>query len=258
MKYIHFSFLLIIAFMFSSCYSNDKEVKQLEAKLLESKLGTIENQRLITQLEKKEVPKIPKKKVIPVSIKKQNFKNILVPIVTEVYNQLQQQYKKVKEDIAYNRNHDFIESLKIFYGVDNNEDLLLALKPHPISITLAQSAVESAWLTSRFTKVANNIFGVWSFRENEPRVAANDTRGDKVIYLRKYKNFKSAIFDYYKNLAKNGAYKEFREQRMVTNDPYVLVDYLTAYSEKREKYTKLLKRIIKRNNFDLYDTKKIQ
>lgn len=254
MKLHRIFFLILAAFFLSSCNdSSFTQVKQLDEKLLSSKIGTIENQKLITTIEKKVPQQVKRKKAIPVSVKKQNFLNILVPIVTEVYKQLQVQYKNVKEDIQYNRNLEYIESLKKFYTVKSNEELLMAVKPHPISIALAQSAIESAWLTSRFTKVANNIFGVWSFRTNEPRVEANATRGEQRIYLKKYKNFKSAIFDYYKNLGKHKAYKEFREQKMVTDDPFKLVEYLTAYSEKGELYTKLLKRVIQKNSFDQYD-----
>ena len=219
MRFVHITLVLCIAFLFTSCSQEEqaKEVKQLDLKLLDSKIGKIENQKLITQVEQKELKKIKREKIIPVSVKKENFKKVLVPIVTEVYTQLDLQYKSVKQDIENNTNQEYIEKLKEYYNVKSNEELLMALKPHPISIALAQSAIESAWLTSRFTNVANNIFGVWSFRKNEPRVEANATRGEKKIYLKKYKNFKSAIFDYYKNLGKHRAYKAFRKAKMETD-----------------------------------------
>ena len=257
MKFFHITLVLFIAFVLNGCSQEErvKGIKQLDLKLLDSKIGKIENQKLITHLEKKELKKLKRKKIIPVSVKKENFKKVLVPIITEVYTQLDLQYKSVKENMASNTNQEYIEKLKKFYNVETNEELLMALKPHPISIALAQSAIESAWLTSRFTKVANNIFGVWSFKKDEPRVEANATRGERKIYLKKYKNFKSAIFDYYKNLGKHRAYKEFRELKMKTDDPYLLVEHLLSYSEKGEAYTKLLKRMIEINQFDMYDVK---
>lgn len=257
-------FLLIgIVFFLSGC--DTQKIQKLDPKLLESPLGTLDTkeQKLITKLPiKEEPPKIvqPKKKKAPtmsVSAKKERFKTVLVPIVTEVYSQLQGQFEAVQRDIQNNQNHQYIEELKEFYEVETNEDLLKALKPHPISITLAQGAIESAWLTSRFTKLANNIFGVWSFRSNEPRIEASGTRGEKKIYLKKYKNLKAAVYDYYKNIGKNWAYEEFRKQRLLTDDPYVLVDHLKTYSEKREVYTQTLKKMIKFNQFDQYDIKSI-
>lgn len=257
LKNILLSSVLLVLFV--GCQQT--EVKKFDKKLLKTDLGKIKEQKLIRQLPKKEEPpkKVVKKKKKPsqsVAQKKQHFKDILVPIVTEVYKQLQKQFETVREDIAYNRNHQFIDELKEFYEVETNEELLMALKPHPISITLAQGAIESAWLTSRFTKVANNIFGVWSFRKNEPRVEATGMRGEKKIYLKKYKNLKAAVYDYYKNIAKNWAYDDFRKHRLTSNDPYALVEHLGSYSEKKERYIKLLKRMIEYNNFDQYDLKK--
>ena len=200
----------------------------------------------------KVVKKIPAKQ-ISVSEKKQNFKDTLVPIATKVYNKLETQYLAINLDIENNKNTEIIEKLKKEYNAKSNELLLNALKPHPISILLAQAAAESAWLTSRFTKEANNIFGVWSFNKNEPRIAASGLRGDKTIYLKKYATLEEAVKDYYKNLGKTWAYKKFREQRILTNNPYILSDYLTSYSEKKEVYTELLKSMIKYNKFYKYD-----
>ena len=211
-----------------------------------------------TEKEEKVVEKIVKKepaKQISVSEKKQNFKDILIPIATTVYNELQAQYLAIKLDIENNRNAKVIAKLKKEYNAKTDQLLLNALKPHPISILLAQAAAESAWLTSRFTKEANNIFGVWSFNKNEPRIAASGLRGDKTIYLKKYSTLKEAVRDYYKNLGKTWAYKEFRKQRTITSNPYVLSDYLISYSEKKEEYTKLLRSMIKYNKFDKYDVK---
>jgi len=230
--FIFISFLLI----FTGC-STSTEKEELKEKKIE-----------------KVVNKTPEKKMT-VAQKKQYFKDVLVPIATEVYNELESQYLAIKSDIKNKKNRKQIEKLKKTYRARTDELLLHALKPHPISILLAQAAAESAWLTSRFTKDANNIFGVWSFNKQEPRIAASGLRGDKTIYLKKYKNLKEAVRDYYKNLGKNWAYKEFRKQRTLTSNPYVLSDYLTSYSEKKEKYTKLLRSMIKYNKFEKYDIK---
>jgi Bax protein len=196
-----------------------------------------------------------KKPTISVSEKKQRFIDTLVPISTKVYNELELQYQMIKNDIKEKKNSKEIDRLRKKYKANTDELLLQALKPHPISILLAQAAAESAWLTSRFTKDANNIFGVWSFNKNEPRIAASGLRGDKTIYLKKYKSLEDAVRDYYKNLAKNWAYKEFRKERIFTDNPYILSNYLGSYSEKKEVYTELLKSMIKYNKFEKYDIK---
>ena len=131
----------------------------------------------------------------------------------------------------------------------------MALKPHPKSIAVAQAAMESSWATSRFTRVANNLFGVWSFDEDEPRVAAGEQRGDKTIWVKKYSSFEDSIRDYYRTLARGDAYKEFRQLKMTTDDPYALVKKLDRYSEKGAEYGKELSSIMKFNKFDKYDAK---
>jgi len=265
-RYLLFS-LLSIVIIFTGCNNNTKEVKFLDDSFLNTKVGTIVDQKMSKEIIvikkpiiiKKEIKKIVKKKLkkktITVQQKKQRFKDILVPIITEIYHTLEQQYQSVKRDINTNVNRPYIEKLKVEYKAKTDEMLLHALKPHPISIVLAQSAIESAWLTSRFTKSANNIFGVWSFNKKEPRIAANATRGEKKIYLKKYKTYKSAVADYYKTLARSWAYPKFREQRTLTNDPYQLVEYLESYSEKKKVYTDTLKKMIEYNKFYEYDVK---
>lgn len=258
---IFFSLFLGVNLSFAS------EVKLLKKDFLKTKIGTIKDQTMITKIiipkknlkeiktvVKKIKPKI-KRKHIPVSLKKENFKKIMVPIVRSVYFELENKYKMVRKHIHMKTESEYIEKLKVEYKADSEQELLHAIKPHPISIVLAQSAIESAWLTSRFAKEANNIFGVWSFSKNEPRIAASNTRGDKTIYLKKYKNYTEAVRDYYKSIAKSWAYPQFRYLRTVTNDPYILLPHLKSYSEKGEVYTNILAKMIKSNKFYQYDIK---
>lgn len=227
---------IIFGVLFSGCTQSEKTKESEKI-----------DKEVEVKVEKEEAP------VLSVSEKKERFKEVLVPITIEVYNELEDQYQAIRSDIENNRNMQNIEKLKAEYNADSNETLLHALKPHPISIVLAQAAAESAWLTSRFAQEANNIFGVWSFNKNEPRIAASGLRGDKTIYLKKYDTVKEAVRDYYKNLGRNWAYSEFRKQRTLTTNPYVLSDHLGSYSEKKEAYTELLKSMIKYNKFEQYD-----
>ena len=126
---------------------------------------------------------------------------------------------------------------------------------HPISITLAQAAIESGWGTSRFFKEANNIFGVWSYGNTTKRIAALQKRNGKTIWLRKYDSLEDSVADYYVNISKGNAYKKFRELNTKGSDIYELVKELKMYSEKREIYSKELSQIIKYNKFTQYDEK---
>jgi len=201
------------------------------------------------QLTQKEA-ELPK---MTVQEKKARFKSLIVPAVKTVYGKLMTRYERIKATIDAGENSAEIETLKVEYKATTNDELLMALKPHPKSIVIAQAAMESSWATSRFFRVAYNIFGVWSFDKDEPRVAALQKRGDKTIWVKKYASIEDSVFDYYRNLGRSSAFVEFRKARMITNDPFILVTKLDNYSEKGSLYGEELTSIIKFNKFDSYD-----
>jgi|TARA_B110000902_G_scaffold29610_1_gene31998 Bax protein len=190
---------------------------------------------------------------ITVQEKKARFKTLIIPAVNDVYAELMAQYQEISASIDAQKNSQQIEKLKVEYKATTNDELLMALKPHPKSIAIAQAAMESAWATSRFFREANNIFGVWSFDEDEPRIAALQKRGDKTIWVKKYSSVKAAVKDYYRTLGRSSAFKEFRELRMQSNDPFLLVTKLDRYSEKGAEYGHELTSIIKFNKFNKLD-----
>lgn len=185
--------------------------------------------------------------------KKARFKKLIVPAVNDVYDELMLQYQEVSETIDAGDESDKITKLKAEYKADSDEELLMALKPHPKSIAIAQAAMESAWATSRFFNQAYNIFGVWSFDKDEPRIAARKKRGNKTIWLKKYPSVKAAVRDYYRTLGRSAAFEKFRLLKMQTENPFSLVKKLDRYSEKGAEYGHELTSIIKFNKFTTYD-----
>jgi len=198
-----------------------------------------------------EEPDIPK---MTVQEKKARFKTLIVPAVNDVYAELMIQYQEISALIDAEKNNQQIENLKVEYKATTDDELLMALKPHPKSIAIAQAAMESAWATSRFFREANNIFGVWSFDKDEPRIAALQKRGDKTIWVKKYSSVKAAVKDYYRTIGRSRAFNEFRLLKMQSNDPFLLVTKLDRYSEKGAEYGHELTSIIKFNKFDAYDS----
>ena len=185
--------------------------------------------------------------------KKQRFRELLLPAVTKAYKDLHQRYLEVKGKIEQKSHATLIAKLKQEYKVSSDQDLLAALKPHPVSITLAQAAIESAWGTSRFFRDANNVFGVWSFDPNEPRIAASKKRGDKTIWVKRYKNITVSVLDYYRVIARGDAFTAFRTLRLNSDDPFMLVTKLDKYSERGSEYGKELASMIRFNKFTSYD-----
>jgi Bax protein len=195
-----------------------------------------------------------KQEFISVSEKKQRFYTLIVPVVKKVYKELDQQYKEVFLDIQSEQNFKKIKNLKDIYRVKTDKGLLLALKPHQPSITLAQAAMESSWATSRFFTQANNIFGMWSVNSKEPKIAALQKRkGVKTIWLKKFKTVEESVREYYKLMARARAYKEFRKVRNESNNVFEIIKELNNYSELGAKYTEELASIIKYNKLTRYD-----
>ena len=139
------------------------------------------------------------------------------------------------------------------FNAKNESDLLNRLHLHPTSIILAQAAIESGWGSSRFFKEANNAFGIWSYNRNEPRIVANESRGDDAIFLRSYDTLFDSVYDYLLVVARGHAYRDFRNVRRKSQNPFRLIWFLSNYSEKRFGYVASLRTIIEFNDFTQYD-----
>lgn len=216
----------------------------------------------IVSIDNKFVKPILYTKSIPLSKlsikeKKQKFIDMMIPSILVAKQQLKYKRERVaklilQKDISYKDQEWLAQKREKFKALDNYE-LYNKMETHPTSIIIAQAIIESGWGTSKFFQKANNVFGVWSFDSKEKRLSASKKRGNRTIYLRKYKNMEESIYDYLLTLSKKENYKEFREKRLETKDPYKLANYLTQYSEEREKYTKRVKDMIKKNRLARYD-----
>lgn len=196
---------------------------------------------------------VPKK--MSVAEKKKRFFALLVPAVKEVHSELEEQYLQAKKDIQNHTNLEKIAALKKKYKVKTDEELLIALKPHPVSITLAQAAMESAWGTSRFFREANNIFGVWSTSSKQKRVAASQKRGNRTIWVRKFDNLDEAIRQYYYMLSTASRYSTFKKMNYEDKPVTEIIKGLKYYSERGDDYVNELASMIRYNKLTKYDTK---
>jgi len=194
---------------------------------------------------------------LEVSKKKQKFFHMILPAIliskanleikrNRVLSLINTPMENMDEDDI-----DFLETLYTKYKTKNIKKLANRLKTHPVSIVLAQAAIESAWGESRFFKKGNNIFGMWSFNKSEPRIKALGNRNGKSIYVKKYANISDAIDDYFAVIGR-GAYKSFRKQRNITDNPLVLVNYLVNYCEL-DNYPAKLRKFIVHNKLRKFD-----
>jgi len=140
---------------------------------------------------------------------------------------------------------------------DQPEQQVAALKRRidiiPVSLALAQGALESAWGTSRFARQGNNIFGKWCFTKGCGIVPAQ-RRADATHEVASYDNVADAVRDYIHHLNSHPVYEPLRERRAQARNKGQapegsdLAAGLEKYSAKGEGYIRLIRRVIKANN----------
>lgn len=189
--------------------------------------------------------------------KKNKFISAVLPAVLVAKYRIEQNRNKVKNLLKKEnwseQDSTFYKHLCSEFGTDNQTVLLNRMVTHPNSIILAQAIIESGWGSSRVFQEANNMFGIWSYSPNEPRIAAKFQRDGETIYLRQYEDFADSIEDYLKTVARVNAYREFRAARLVTSDPFKLISHLSHYSERREEYVIELSAMIRFNELTKFD-----
>lgn len=199
---------------------------------------------------------------LPVAQKKEKFFHMLLPAVLAAKAEMEMNRKRV-EQIA--KKHQpapqevyFLDSLKRKYKATNTVQLINKLHSAPTSIVLAQAAIESGWGGSRFFLKANNPFGIWSFDVNHKRIEANSNRNGKKIYLRKFDDLEEAIDEYFTMIATRQPFAKFRKACITLHDPYQLIPFLSAYSERGNDYVQDLAKMIRTNHLEKYDHYRIQ
>lgn len=212
---------------------------------------------------KPKVNKAGKKSPAVTRKSKQLFLKKTIAAIKKVKSRLDAEYQMVYElslkKSLSDEERAKIEQLKKRYKVEDFPCLLKRLHPHPVSIVIAQAALESGWGSSRFYREANNIFGVWSFNPKESRMAAGVAReGQKTIYVKKYPSLEASIESYYRMMAKGRAFKQFRTARLHTDNPFEIIPYLDHYSELRHEYVRRLYYVIKSNKFYKLDEPQYQ
>ncbi len=142
----------------------------------------------------------------------------------------------------------------------DKEEYLKRVDTIPVSMVLAQAAIESSWGKSRFVRKANNLFGEWTWGKRGI-IPKNRPKG-KRYKIRIFNSLQDSIASYMRNLNRHWAYKEFREARYLARKMgkpfggFTASAYLTRYSQLGEKYTLMIKKTIDDHEWDLYDIPK--
>ena len=194
---------------------------------------------------------------LPVAKAKLKFISTILPSILVAKYEIGQDQKKTKrlrvKKIWSKADSSWFDEMKIRFKAKDTDDLIMRMETLPASIVLAQAAMESGWGKSRIFLRANNLFGIWSYNKNEPRIAALIKRNNTRIYLKSYADISRSIINYFEVIGKARAYRNLREARQQTNDPMMLLPHLKNYSERKTKYTKQLRTLILKNDLTRYD-----
>lgn len=153
----------------------------------------------------------------------------------------------------------FINALSKKYKVKNHYSdlsklnrLIIKVDIVPIPLTLVQAANESAWGTSRFSRVGLNFFGIWCFKKGCGMVP-NGRDVDAEHEVEAFKSVDDAISKYTHNINTNRAYREFRQIRKQLREENlplsssILATGLIHYSERGIEYVNELIEMIRFN-----------
>lgn len=131
-------------------------------------------------------------------------------------------------------------------------DLLVKVDIVPTALVLVQAANESAWGTSRFSRIGLNFFGIWCYREGCGMIPSGRNIGAK-HEVEAFQSVDEAIARYFYNLNSNNAYRvlrtirfELRSQNQPIN-PEILATGLLPYSERGADYVIEITKMLRHN-----------
>ena len=143
------------------------------------------------------------------------------------------------------------------------KELLQRVDTIPPALVLAQAANESAWGTSRFAQMGNNLFGEWTFKPGTGLVPAGRPAGE-TYEVRVFTSIYQSIRSYMNNLNRNGAYRKLRRiraelrkrEKPVTGA--ALSKGLINYSQRGEEYIEEITVMIRQNNLEQVNLAKLR
>ena len=210
------------------------------------------------------------------SKKKQVFFQTLLPMVLLANEEIKRQRQLlIKLDEASRLNGSafsdsdlhLLKTLAKRYGVKLSRQnprktldaLLVRIDIIPTDLALAQAANESAYGTSRFSLLANNLFGEWTFTPGTGIVPEGRPEGE-IYEVRRFNSLLDSVRSYQRNLNTHSAYRPFRKLRAEARSSQQelrgkeLANGLLRYSTRREAYVKDLQSLIRHNRLERYAT----
>lgn len=211
---------------------------------------------------------------LPTNDKKLVFFHTLLPVALTALNEVKKERQAFKailakfpgrpiRQLAFSNDYgawgrfltsqeiEFVIKLTRKYRTKSAAELLKRIDVFPLSMIMAQGAIESSWATSRFASQANNLFGVWTW--DSTGLVPLNRDADKDHRVAKYDSILDSVRAYILTLNRVPAYYQLRDIRKRTRNPLKMANGLLNYSERRDIYVAEVKKFIQQNNLREYD-----
>lgn len=199
--------------------------------------------------------------------KKQTFFMALLPMVLMANQEIAKERREIQQILGRHEARELkagdrerIKQIAKRYGLrghpitDHRARKLLLQRADtiPPSLVLAQAANESAWGTSRFAQLGNNLFGEWTFKPGSGIVPEGRPPGE-TYEVRAFSSIYASIRSYMNNLNTHSAYRKLRQIRAnlrKSDQPVTgvaLAKGLGNYSQRGDEYIKEINAMILQN-----------
>ncbi len=145
----------------------------------------------------------------------------------------------------------FLRFLTQKYRTNAVDELLRRVNVIPVSLLMAQGAIESSWGGSRFVREANNLFGIWTWSGNG--IIPNRREEGKKHRVAIYESLLDSVRAYILMINRVRAYRDLRKIRTTSMDSIQLTQGLLYYSERRHAYINDVADVIVKNGLRKYD-----
>lgn len=200
--------------------------------------------------------------------RKENFLAFLSPIIDAENTRIKKQRylikrlykgKNEKNRTLNQQNLQWLKKMGKKYRLENRNfpsdaafrDLLMHVDIIPRSLALAQAANESAWGTSKFARIGNNLFGQWCFSKGCGIVPSRRSSG-ATHEVEAFPTVAHSVRSYMRNLNSHPAYKQLRVKRYQNRldgkrpDGHAMAIGLQKYSAKGMAYVEMIRDMMKK------------
>ena len=206
---------------------------------------------------------------LPVQQQKDSFVSIVLPLILAANEEIGQRRSAIMR-AADAQDLDSLQRWAKLYRVNTDGRSIEEIRANildradsiPVSLALAQAAIESGWGTSRFARQGNALFGQWAWQASAGIKPAQASNSRAVV--RSFPNLFGSVRAYMHNLNTHASYASFRERRKIMRGRpradlgFQLASHLDGYAEIGTAYVDKLRTLIRTNDFSRFETAKLR